>query len=139
MAAIFPYDAPPIMLARVGGAAMLGGNRFRYSCSSQTPRSARILQEVVAPFPEIEAVTDLDNREFGQGCVRDPAVRVLFISGGGAVGEAYAREAQHFDKLFFAGPSGLPPHPFSKMRLWRRRRASWCAGPSSTAASTAPP
>ena len=109
VAAIFPYDAPPIMLARVGGAAVLGGNRFRYSCSSQTPRSARILQEVVAPFPEIEAVTDLDNREFGQWCVRDPAVRVLFISGGGAVGEAYAREAQHFDKLFFAGPSGLPP------------------------------
>ena len=109
VAAIFPYDAPPIMLARVGGAAVLGGNRFRYSCSSQTPRSARILQEVVAPFPEIEAVTDLDNREFGQRCVRDPAVRVLFISGGGAVGEAYAREVQHFDKLFFAGPSGLPP------------------------------
>ncbi len=109
VAAIFPYDAPPIMLARVGGAAVLGGNRFRYSCSSQTPRSARILQEVVAPFPEIDAVTDLDNREFGQGCVRDPAVRVLFISGGGAVGEAYAREARHFDKLFFAGPSGLPP------------------------------
>ena len=109
VAAIFPYDAPPIMLARVGGAAVLGGNRFRYSCSSQTPRSARILQEVVAPFPEIEAVTDIDNREFGQWCVRDPAVRVLFISGGGAVGEAYAREAQHFDKLFFAGPSGLPP------------------------------
>ena len=25
------------------------------------------------------------------------------------MGEAYAREAQHFDKLFFAGPSGLPP------------------------------
>ena len=109
VAAIFPYDAPPIMLARVGGAAVLGGNRFRYSCSSQTPRSARILQEVVAPFPEIEAVTDIDNREFGQWCVQDPQVRVLFISGGGAVGEAYAREAQHFDKLFFAGPSGLPP------------------------------
>ena len=86
VAAIFPYDAPPIMLARVGGAAVLGGNRFRYSCSSQTPRSARILQEVVAPFSEIEAVTGIDNREFGQGCVRDPQVRVLFISGGGAVG-----------------------------------------------------
>jgi acyl-CoA reductase-like NAD-dependent aldehyde dehydrogenase len=109
VAAIFPYDAPPIMLARVGGAAILGGNRFRFSCSSQTPRAARILQEVVAPFPEIEAVTNIDNREFGQWCVQDPAVRVLFISGGAAVGEAYAQEAQHFDKLFFAGPSGLPP------------------------------
>jgi acyl-CoA reductase-like NAD-dependent aldehyde dehydrogenase len=109
VAAIFPYDAPPIMLARVGGAAILGGNRFRYSCSSQTLRVARVLQEVVAPFPEIEAVTDIDNREFGRWCVRDPQVRVLFISGGAAVGAAYAQEAPHFDKLFFAGPSGLPP------------------------------
>ncbi|HEY9073622.1 MAG TPA: aldehyde dehydrogenase family protein, partial [Desulfobaccales bacterium] len=109
VAAIFPYDAPPIMLARVGGAAILGGNRFRFSCSSQTPLVARILQEVVAPFAEIEAVTNIDNREFGQWCVQDPAVRVLFISGGAAVGAAYAQEAQHFDKLFFAGPSGLPP------------------------------
>ncbi len=109
VAAIFPYDAPPVMLGRVGGAALLGGNRFRYSCSSQTPQVARILQEVVAPFAEIEAVTGMPNQEFGRRCVADPAVRVLFISGGAAVGEEYAQEAQHFDKLFFAGPSGLPP------------------------------
>ena len=109
VAAIFPYDAPPIMLGRVGGAAILGGNRFRFSCSSMTPRSARILQEVVAPFAEIEAVTGMKNQDFGRRCVEDPAVRVLFISGGGAVGDAYAKEAGHFDKLFFAGPSGLPP------------------------------
>ena len=96
VAAIFPYDAPPIMLGRVGGAALLGGNRFRFSCSSVTPRSARLLQEVVAPFPGIEAVTGLDNREFGRRCVQDPEVRVLFISGGGAVGDVYAREAQPF-------------------------------------------
>lgn len=109
VAAIFPYDAPPVMLGRVGGAALLGGNRFRYSCSSMTPRSARILHEVVAPFAEIEAVTGMKNQDFGRGCVADPAVRVLFISGGAAVGEIYAKEAGHFDKLFFAGPSGLPP------------------------------
>ena len=109
VAAIFPYDAPPVMLGRVGGAAILGGNRFRYSCSSMTPRSARILQEVVAPFAEIEAVTGMKNQDFGRRCVADPAVRVLFISGGAAVGEIYAKEAGHFDKLFFAGPSGLPP------------------------------
>jgi len=109
VAAIFPYDAAPVMLGRVGGAAILGGNRFRYSCSSMTPRSARILQEVVAPFAEIEAVTGMKNQDFGRGCVEDPAVRVLFISGGAAVGEIYAKEARHFDKLFFAGPSGLPP------------------------------
>ncbi len=114
VAAIFPYDAPPIMLARVGGAALLGGNRFRFSCSSQTPLIARLLQEVVAPFPGIEAVTGLDNREFGRRCVQDPEVRVLFISGGGEVGDVYAQEVRHFDKLFFAGPSGLPPVIFFK-------------------------
>jgi aminomuconate-semialdehyde/2-hydroxymuconate-6-semialdehyde dehydrogenase len=109
VASIFPYDAAPVMLARVGGSAILAGNRFRFSCSSQTPRTAQVLQEVVEPFPEIEAVTGLNNRVFGERCVRDPEVRVLFISGGGEVGEVYARQAQAFDKLFFAGPSGLPP------------------------------
>jgi len=109
VAAIFPYDAPPVMLARVGGAALLGGNRFRYCCSSQIPRTAQLLEEVVAPFPQIQAVTGVDNRTFGQRCVDDPEVRVLFISGGGEVGAVYARQAQAFDKLFFAGPSGLPP------------------------------
>jgi acyl-CoA reductase-like NAD-dependent aldehyde dehydrogenase len=109
VAAIFPYDAAPVMLARVGGAALLGGNRFRFSCSSQTPRIARVLKEVVAPLPEVELVTGLDNREFGRRAVADPEVRVLFISGGGEVGAVYAREAARFDKLFFAGPSGLPP------------------------------
>lgn len=109
VAAVFPYDAPPIMLARVGGAAVLGGNHFRFSCSSQTPRTAQVLREVVAPFQEIQAVTGVDNREFGRRCVDDPQVRVFFISGGGGVGAVYAQEAQAFDKLFFAGPSGLPP------------------------------
>jgi acyl-CoA reductase-like NAD-dependent aldehyde dehydrogenase len=109
VAGIFPYDAAPVVLARVGGAAVLGGNRLLFSCSSQTPRTAHLLQEVVAPFPELQAVTGVDNRVFGETCVRDPKVRVLFISGGGQVGKVYARQAQAFDKLFFAGPSGLPP------------------------------
>ncbi len=109
VAAIFPYDAPPIMLARVGGAALLGGNRFRYSCSSLTPRLAQLLGEVVAPFAEIQAVVGMDNRTFGRHCVHDPEVRVFFISGGGEIGAIYAQEANSFDKLFFAGPSGLPP------------------------------
>jgi len=109
VAAIFPYDAPPIMLARVGGAALLGGNRFRYSCSSLTPRLAQLLGEVVAPFAEIQAVVGMDNRTFGRHCVNDPEVRVFFISGGGEMGRIYAQEVLAFDKLFFAGPSGLPP------------------------------
>jgi betaine-aldehyde dehydrogenase len=109
VAAILPYDAPPVMVARVGGAAILGGNQFRFSCSSQTPKSARVLQEVVAGLPGVTAVAGMDNREFGRTCVDDPQVRVFFISGGGEVGAVYERQAHHFDKLFFAGPSGLPP------------------------------
>ncbi len=109
VAAIFPYDAAPVMLARVGGAALLGGNRFRFICSSQTPRTAAVLREVAAPFPEIEPVTGMSTKEFGRRAVLDPAVRVLFISGGGEVGAVYQAEAAHFDKVFFAGPSGLPP------------------------------
>jgi acyl-CoA reductase-like NAD-dependent aldehyde dehydrogenase len=109
VAAILPYDAPPVMVARVGGAAILGGNRFRFSCSSQTPLTARLFAEVVAGLPGFTAVVGMGNREFGRACVNDPEVRVFFISGGGEVGAAYEREARHFDKLFFAGPSGLPP------------------------------
>ncbi|MBM4285161.1 MAG: aldehyde dehydrogenase [Deltaproteobacteria bacterium] len=115
VAAIFPYDAVPVMLARVGGAALLGGNRFRFNCSSQTPRTAAVVREIVAPFPELETPpAGTDNRTFGRACVRDPAVRVFFISGGGEVGAVYAREAAHFDKIFFAGPSGLPPVIFCR-------------------------
>jgi len=109
VAAILPYDASPVMVARVGGAAILGGNQFRFSCSSQAPRTARLLQEVVAGLPGFTAVVGLDNREFGRACIEDPQVRVFFISGGGELGAIYAKEARHFDKLFFAGPSGLPP------------------------------
>ena len=109
VAAILPYDASPVMVARVGGAAILGGNQFRFSCSSQAPRTARLLQELVAGLAGFTAVVGLDNREFGRACVDDPQVRVFFISGGGELGASYAREAHHFDKLFFAGPSGLPP------------------------------
>ncbi len=109
VAAILPYDAPPVMVARVGGAAVLGGNRFRFSFSSQTPRTTLLFQEIMAGLDPFTAVVGLDNRVFGQECVRDPDVRVLFISGGGEVGAAYEKQAGQFDKLFFAGPSGLPP------------------------------
>ncbi|MFA5111775.1 MAG: aldehyde dehydrogenase family protein, partial [Desulfobaccales bacterium] len=97
VAAILPYDAPPVMVARVGGAAILGGNRFRFSFSSQTPRTALLFQEIMAGLDPFTAVVGLDNRAFGQQCVRDPEVRVLFISGGGEVGAEYEQQAQHFD------------------------------------------
>ncbi len=108
VAAIFPYDAAPVMLARVGGAAVLGGNIFRFSFSSQTPRTAALLADLLAPFPELQPNLGLDNRAFGAACVADPQVQVLFISGGSDVGRSYAAQARHFAKLFFAGPSGMP-------------------------------
>ncbi len=108
VAAVFPYDAPTMMLARLGGAAVLGGNRLRFSFSSITPRTAEIITELVASFPELESMYPKDNREFGKECIDDPAVRVLFISGAGAVGEYYENFIGQFDKIFFAGPGGLP-------------------------------
>ena len=108
VATIFPYDAPTVMLARLGGAAFLTGNTLRFSLSSQTPRSASVLAEICKPFPSIEPVMAMDNREFGRRCVSDKEVRLFFISGASAVGEVYRRQHKSFDKLFFAGPGGMP-------------------------------
>lgn len=108
VAAIFPYDAGAVMLARLGGSALLTGNRLRFSCTSQTPRTARLLAEICDPIPNLEPVRGTDNRTFGLRCVEDPEVRVLFMSGASAVGEAYRTQHEAFDKLFFAGPGGMP-------------------------------
>lgn len=108
VAAILPYDAPAIMLARLGAAAFLTGNRLRFSFSSQTPRSAVILADVSRRFASLEPVVGQNNREFGRRCVEDPKVRVQFISGASAVGSAYRSQYHAFDKLFFAGPGGMP-------------------------------
>ena len=108
VAAIFPYDAPSVMLARLGGSALLTGNRLRFSFSSQTPRTAALITEISKPFESFEPVMGQDNRGFGRGCVEEKAVRVLFISGASAVGEAYRSKHSAFDKLFFAGPGGMP-------------------------------
>lgn len=108
VAAIFPYDAHTIMLARLGGAALLTGNRLRFSFSSLTPRSAALIAEICEPFEAFEPVTGKNNRKFGLDCVEDEAVRVLFMSGASAVGEAYRSQYRAFDKLFFAGPGGMP-------------------------------
>ncbi|MFH2218446.1 MAG: aldehyde dehydrogenase family protein [Pseudomonadota bacterium] len=108
VATIFPYDAPVVVLARLGGSAMLTGNRLRFSLSSHTPRTAAILAEICTSFESLEAITGQDNREFGRHCVEDKDIRVLFISGASAVGEVYRRQHAAFDKLFFAGPGGMP-------------------------------
>jgi len=108
VAAIFPYDAPVIMLGRLGGGALLTGNRLRFSFSSWTPRCARLLAEIAGPLSRLEPVVGMNNREYGQRCVADADVRVLFISGSSEVGETYRRHHEAFDKLFFAGPGGMP-------------------------------
>jgi aminomuconate-semialdehyde/2-hydroxymuconate-6-semialdehyde dehydrogenase len=108
VATIFPYDAPAVVLSRLGGAALLTGNRLLFSLSSQTPRTAELLGEICEPRESLEPVVGMDNREFGRRCVADEGIRVLFISGASAVGEVYRRQHQSFDKLFFAGPGGMP-------------------------------
>jgi acyl-CoA reductase-like NAD-dependent aldehyde dehydrogenase len=108
VAAIFPYDAPAVMLGRLGGASILTGNRLRFTFSSWSRRSAELLAEIASPSQALEPVVGGDNRTFGRRCVGDKVVRVLFISGASAVGDAYRRERQGFDKVFFAGPSGMP-------------------------------
>ena len=108
VATIFPYDAPTVVLARLGGSALLTGNALRFSLSSQTPRSASVLAQICKPFQTIHPVVGMDNREFGRRCVADKEIRLLFISGASAVGEVYRRQHKSFDKLFFAGPGGMP-------------------------------
>lgn len=108
IAAILPYDASVIVLARMGGGSILTGNRFRFSFSSWNPESARLYAEICRPFTCFEPVVGRDNREFGQQCVDDESVRVLFISGSSGVGQAYRSHHEAFDKLFFAGPGGMP-------------------------------
>ncbi|MGE5310196.1 MAG: aldehyde dehydrogenase family protein, partial [Nitrospirota bacterium] len=108
VAAIFPYDAPAVMLGRLGGASLLTGNRLRFTFSSWSRRTAKILAEIASSFDALEPMVGGDNRAFGQRTVTDEAVRVLFISGASAVGEAYRRQRDGFDKVFFAGPSGMP-------------------------------
>ena len=108
VATIFPYDAPVVVLARLGGSAILTGNRLRFSLSSHTSRTAGILGEICKPFKLLDPVVGQDNREFGKHCVENKDIRVLFISGASAVGDVYKRQHRSFDKLFFAGPGGMP-------------------------------
>lgn len=108
VAGILPYDAPSVMIARFGGAAMLGGNVFRSSFSSQTPATARLMADILEGIEGLDLVVGMDNREFGRRAIDDSGVRVFFVSGAGAVGEAYRGAFKSFDKLIFAGPGGMP-------------------------------
>jgi acyl-CoA reductase-like NAD-dependent aldehyde dehydrogenase len=134
VAAIFPYDGHAVMLARLGGAALITGNRLRFSFSSQTPRLAGVMAEICKSVRALDPVVAMNNREFGDQCVKDHAVRVLFMSGGSEVGQAYRGRREAFDKLFFAGPgrnacSGCfsgrrgrkskPLHCAPRLRQWR--------------------
>lgn len=108
IAAILPYDAPTIMLARLAGTALLTGNRLRFSFSSKIPRTAVLIAEICAGFDALEPIVGEDNRRFGRRCIEDETVRVLFISGALELGEMYRCHRKAFDKLFFAGPGGMP-------------------------------
>jgi acyl-CoA reductase-like NAD-dependent aldehyde dehydrogenase len=108
VAAIFPYDGHAVMLGRLGGAALITGNSLRFSFSSHTPRTAGVMAEICKSVRGLDPVVGMDNREFGDQCIKDHAVRVLFMSGGSEVGQAYRGRREAFDKLFFAGPGGMP-------------------------------
>ncbi len=108
VATIFPYDAPVVVLARLGGSVLLTGNQLLFSLSSQTPRTASALAAIIKPSSRLQAVFGQDNRRFGRWCVEREDVRVFFISGASAVGQTYRANYQSFDKLFFAGPGGMP-------------------------------
>ncbi|MGO8942540.1 MAG: aldehyde dehydrogenase family protein [Syntrophobacteraceae bacterium] len=108
VAAIFPYDGHAVMLGRLGGAAMITGNSLRFSFSSHTPRVAGVMAEICKPVRALDPVVGMNNREFGEQCVEDHDVRVLFMSGGSEVGQAYRGRREAFDKVFFAGPGGMP-------------------------------
>ena len=110
VAGILPYDASTMMFARIAGSALIGGNRAVVSFSSLTPNVRDLVREAVdkAGAP-VEVNTTCDNRTFGEICCKDQSVRVFFVSGGEQVGSLFESRAHMFDKLIFAGPSGMPP------------------------------
>ncbi len=107
--AILPYDAPTIMFARLVGSALIGGNRSVVSFSSLTPTVKNLMMEITKDIPYIEINGKLDNRTFGEYCCKREDVRVFFVSGGDAVGKLFEERITFFDKIIFAGPSGMPP------------------------------
>ena len=58
VAAIFPYDGHAVMLGRLGGAAMITGNRLRFSFSSHTPRVAGVMAEICKPVRALDPLSE---------------------------------------------------------------------------------
>ena len=121
VAAILPYDAPPVMVGRVGGAAILGGNQFRFSCSSQTPRTARLFQEIVAGLPGFTAVVGMDNREFGRASSMTPKSGSSSSPAGGKWGRPIKGRPTTSTSCFLPGPAACRRRSCSRTRPWRRR------------------
>ncbi|MGC8915136.1 MAG: aldehyde dehydrogenase family protein [Thermosulfidibacteraceae bacterium] len=106
---ILPYDASTIMFARLAGSAFLAGNDVCVSFSSLTPSSRDITFDIVRETTDrIRINMEMDNREFGNYCTYDSKVRVFYISGGDEVGKLFESRKEFFDKIIFAGPSGMP-------------------------------
>ncbi|BAT71882.1 aldehyde dehydrogenase [Thermosulfidibacter takaii ABI70S6] len=107
---VLPYDASTMMFARLAGSAVLGSNRAYVSFSSLTPSTKEILLEELKDFKDWIRINEgSDNREFSKRCCDDPDVRLFYISGGDEVGRLFAQRIHCFDKIIFAGPSGMPP------------------------------
>jgi len=106
---ILPYDASPIMFARIAGSALLAGNDVYVSFSSLTPASRDITYGIVRNITDrIKINVSMDNRSFGEFCTYNDSIRVFFISGGDDVGRLFESRKDYFDKIIFAGPSGMP-------------------------------
>ena len=106
---ILPYDASTMMFARLAGSAIIGGNKVLLSFSSLTPTTRDIMVEELKDLSHlVEINTKYDNRTFGDICC-EKKLGVFFISGGRDVGELFEKRIKFFEKIIFAGPSGLPP------------------------------
>ncbi len=107
--AILPYDASTMMFARMAGAALLGRNRVALSFSSLVPTVREIVCDMLNDIDIIEINREMDNRSFSNYCCTREDIRLFFISGGKEVGRLFEERKEFFDKIIFAGPSGLPP------------------------------
>lgn len=108
-AAILPYDASCIMFARIVGSAFLAGNKVLISFSSLTPGARDVTNEIVKEVTDaVNINVSYDNRRFGDLVTFDHSVRIFYISGGDDVGRLFESRKSFFDKIVFAGPSGMP-------------------------------